>query len=115
MSGSRFALSALILGYLAAVTANAIPVPEGGSEASRPGTATLLQRSVLAAASPIRRLTERYITSIVPQRWNMFSSPRKFDQYVRLTYYVTASGDRNPTTVREFIYPALADNEIRVT
>src|SRR5262249_1188598 len=49
------------------------------------------------------------------QRWDMFSSPRKFDQYVRLTYYVTTSGDRNPTVVREFIYPTLADDQIRVT
>ena len=61
-----------------------------------------------------RRSTGRYVTAILPQRWDMFSSPRLFDQYVRLNYYLAAPGDRRPQIVRELIYPSLADDDIRL-
>ena len=45
----------------------------------------------------------------------MFSSPRLFDQYVRLNYYVAVPGDHRPQVVRELIYPSLADDDVRLT
>lgn len=111
---SRLASSVLLLAYMVVVAANAIPAP-GPSSADTAGSTRLLQHALFRAAWPIRSLTERFIVPVIPQRWDMFSSPRNFEQYVRLTYYVESSGKRNLKLARELVYPILANEDIRLS
>jgi hypothetical protein len=134
VSSQRVALSLLILYHLVALGVNAIPPadqlrPFVPVSSLTPGqTAGSVALGLDAAArrveeariilfnlsSPLRTVTQPYINVGLQQKWNMFSSPDTDDHYVRLAYYATSRQGNQPRIVRELVFPADRDDQVRL-
>ena len=134
MSGRHLALSCLIVCYVVAIGANAIPPLDEelplksvnvtdanlltrGMAPELDQTAVWVRRThsaLLSLSGPLRTLTQRYVNLGSPQRWDMFANPRTYDQYVRLNYYVVPPHAGRPHVVRELILPSDREDEVRL-
>jgi hypothetical protein len=121
MSVSRWAVSLLIVWHLVAIVIAAIPRPtRPADEPSLPGRAA---RAAAALAAPLHasRALQTPVNAYIGvlglgQRWTMFSSPPKDDEYVRVRYYIGSSSSlqRPAWTATELVMPAHREDRVRV-
>ena len=131
MSLPRLLASCLVVFHLAAYCVDAIPSPSDlgverfaaslGRDPISRAVAPALDRVVLwlipihhrlsAAANPLRGIAGVYHRVGVRQRWDMFSRPPVYDQYVRIGYHFSTSA--GPRQVRELVFPIGRADRIR--
>jgi hypothetical protein len=113
MSASRWALSAFLVWYIGSLLVAAIPIP---AQIHHPQPIAEVRDSALSAhltpwldraagvvwaiatrlsrsVAPIRPLTgSLLVQSGLAQRWDMFASPLRYDDYLRVKWYVSPAG-----------------------
>lgn len=134
MSRESHLASLLITFHLIAVTLAAIPDPStptgaiDGSDSRGDGLiASLLvpvldratnrllrfEEGVHAWSAPAQGVTRPYVSTLVPQRWTMFSRPSTSERYLRVDYFVR-SGSGASRVVRRLEVPWLGPNRVRL-
>lgn len=136
MSRVRWAVTLLLAWHITAMVADAVPAPAdvplvesirhptGDPVRGRVTpildilTANLarVHQAIWPAVSLTRQLTDRYMEGLgLKQRWRMFSNPPRYDEYLRVRYYV-AVGPGDDTGVwiaNELVLPAHREDRIR--
>lgn len=133
MSRARWAVSLFIAWHLAAIVLGALPPPGrlAPVQIRRPATDTVSERLVEAldtvaatlvsgeaalwrVLAPVRVPAAAYLrVAGLSQPWGMFSDPPKFDQYVRVRYFVRPP--RGPLwAATELVMPAHHEDDVRL-
>ena len=127
---TRRVVAAFVGWHLLAITIGALPNPAAlPSRVPRGAVAPVTTRvlDTLAAwyrpvvwglwrvTAPLRPVTDAYLTLTgLGQRWNMFSNPPTYDEYLRVRYYVEPAGGAAPWIATELLMPTEPEYEPRL-
>ena len=136
MSPSRWALSALILLHVAALTVGLIPSPEDlntvgpvryptdlGWISARVTpvfdrlalVVSQLEPHVFASTRPLAPMSRLYLKNGLAQQFRMFSNPVRGDEYVRMIYVIASRTGESRGHAREIVLPMDPDDQTRWT
>ena len=130
----RWLVSVLVALHLVALAVSSVPTPDElrlgesvppGYKGAFPLLASALDKLAVwlravdsmsaNLLSPLRIPTDTYASLGLRQRWDMFSNPPTFNQYVRVDQYVTTTATPGtPRVVRELALPAQREDRIRL-
>lgn len=139
MSGHRRLVSVFLAGHLAAIGVSAIPsagslsadarVPGAPPNAVSAAVTPRLDRLARTSAAvlerldtvvaPVRRATGPYLQRLgLYQTWRMFTSPPRYDSYVRMRYFVASPKGGSSVlpafVATELIYPAGREDRVKL-
>ena len=121
----------LFVWHLTAITFGNLKSPDGYQSSPRPRTiepsalaqrldalargVQALHRLVWQATAPVRPAIDFYVdvTGLV-QPWSMFSNPARYDEYLRVRYYIGADRARPRRMVTELVMPAGREDRVKL-
>ena len=127
----RMLLSMLFVWHLTAITLGNLKSPDADRPPQRPRAISpsalaqgldamargveALHRLVWQATAPVRPAIDFYVDLTgLAQPWNMFSNPARYDEYLRVRYYIGADRARPRRMVTELVMPAGREDRVRL-